>query len=778
MRRFFLGPVSIVILIAFISACGEYPGLFNDSGVDKDIRIKTISSGSIIRDFESVPVGVHFGLNISSDIEQPDRMTIELFSADGELLAESAVESDFQDDLPPIELPDLDEGLYNLHFTLYSGESIIAEEEVRFFAVSEDYEILGISSYPPSFEPGSSVLLEALISSPVNSDPFLRWTIGDILIDEGFLSEGKARLVWTSPRDVGVYFLKLELFPFGPQAEISFDFSSSLYLGTNLFVTRNLTLGEFDLAPQNSYYSLFHFLGNIKDSGVRIELREIQEEDVTSTGIPELMMEENLFGYHLDGSSGFRVEDVIIPFQGTVLQPFSISMRFLLDGEQIEQNIFRSESDDGSFGFSLSFNELSELTAEIYTDSVAEPVQITAAGSYIEPYVPHVISLSISPEANGTTFFWFQDGILIEALEVPEVLIPEDQGGSEVAEDIDLLKDFVPSAMSGFSVLGGEPGFDEMHGFSGIIDEFGVYFRDSNNRPAIDAEVYKTAMEDEHGGDLVYAESFDGLFFPEAIKIGPDGDSKRDPYTRLGSLILPAGTSVIFDPFPMENGELDISFGLDLSGADLFKTIEFSVNDNKPFFTVGLDEITDALSEEDLTNLNEENPLYFHIIRTKSGTTLEYADLSYDFPLVIKDGSGIGVKLRNVFGSSSSLRLTNLLVVKNSEEEEEIDSFSEIEGDFGILTEADEDFLAEVETPLDTEITEETPISDEDPLKIEDSIIADEDRIEEEVLPEDDSTLSEETSSPETLLNEDNVLEDSGFVLEEQVFSDEIISEE
>ncbi len=51
-------------------------------------------------------------------------------------------------------------------------------------------------------------------------------------------------------------------------------------------------------------------------------------------------------------------------------------------------------------------------------------------------------------------------------------------------------------------------------GFSAVIDELGVYYRDDAGRPATDPTLLRQALRRQHGDRLLLADGFDGMFLP------------------------------------------------------------------------------------------------------------------------------------------------------------------------------------------------------------------------------------------------------------------------
>jgi hypothetical protein len=149
-----------------------------------------------------------------------------------------------------------------------------------------------------------------------------------------------------------------------------------------------------------------------------------------------------------------------------------------------------------------------------------------------------------------TVFMWFVDGFPVSVVEDSHPLF-------------ELPLDFGPD---GRSFLGGG---EDVKGFRGIIDEFGVYYRDDERRPAIDSGVFKAAMSARFGNRLVYAEGFEGLFLPKALRI------EGSVIVVSGELIINPGSRVWFPDFLFYGEELKVVIGVGAQADEYPGSIRF-----------------------------------------------------------------------------------------------------------------------------------------------------------------------------------------------------------
>jgi hypothetical protein len=134
----------------------------------------------------------------------------------------------------PMDLPaDIEDGVYHLRFEVLDGDILLHEESRYFFIASGLYDIRSLETYPPGINPGDIISARVVLVYPMASDPWLRWSIDDDLIQEGFLSDIGQTCQFTVPDQAGVYSLMVELFPVAPQ---EFQLSGT-FRRSDIFVT-------------------------------------------------------------------------------------------------------------------------------------------------------------------------------------------------------------------------------------------------------------------------------------------------------------------------------------------------------------------------------------------------------------------------------------------------------------------------------------------------------------------------------------------------------------
>lgn len=556
MHRLFTFLAAVLLGLMLVS-CSPSPGVsVGGSNPDEFASIETIARGAYITSEDVIPIA----LTYEEAEVYPDRLEVILKGRDGTQIAQQTIEGEqlLDEVLPDLTLPPLDSDMYFLNFSLYQGDSLIYEKETEFFFVSGSYTIEGISSYPPVFSPSSTALLTLNLDVPEGSDPYIVWRIGDTVLQAGNLSMRADKLEWQCPDTTGIYSIQAELFPIPPGSDQTFPFHSTESMNVEAFVTDVSGSSKNELSPLESYYSLFHFRGNTLDSAPSGEGRE-----AARIGKPDLDVRGNLFGYHLDGSSGFSVPENLIPSgEDGGVTPFSVKSRFQLDEADRESNLFTVTNEGGGVIFRLFIKADGEAGLGVGTP---ESSGIVASNEYrFSAGKVYDLTVSVIPEGDQTNVFWFVDGLPVVEQRTSDNLVFGEQ----------------PLV----SIIGGEKGF------AGVIDEFGVFYRDAKGRNAPCPDVFFSGMSDELGDDLLFADGFDGIYPGDDI-IGTGDVSVSDGYLHLGEdsavELLPVEMTfqkIIFEvetPSLQSDGAVEVTM-LNQEGLVPLMTLDFSANLSLP----------------------------------------------------------------------------------------------------------------------------------------------------------------------------------------------------
>ncbi|MFW5689096.1 MAG: hypothetical protein ACOC1U_05915 [Spirochaetota bacterium] len=535
-------PLAILTLLVLWS-CSDSSLLLGEVEEQAQLEVSTLPSGSVLGPGAEVPIRIERDPVYTGDETTADRLVVELYDYADTLLAEQSYDSvDQAAELPPIALPDLPEGLYRLETSYYDGDVLVVREASSFFIVTGSYRIVGLTAYPASSYPEADGLLRLSLEIPAEADPFLVWRLSDRTIASGYLSETGTTIAVLAPASQGVFPVEVELYPVWPEgADPSLVEPATTY-SADLYVSNSPTPARTDLLPEQSYFALYHLRGSLRDDGVRGEWFPSREFAAQPFGAPGLAAAPGIFGYRLDGRSGFTLDGAVWPVYDGELSPVSFTFR-LLPEELAERATLLDISlrssrlagilvdDEGRLGLSLPLTGV-----EVWT-----PVPVLSRGSV------ELVTVSVVPGGDRTTVLFFAGGELIFSTEVAGISL-EEAGMPRTISGADRW-----AMLDGTTTIGSQAG-----GFSGIVDEFGIFFRDEENRPAVNTTVFRDSMRTEYGERLLYAASFEDPEEVAALSI--DEPFEID----AGALIVPPGTRAAFPFFRFADEDLIVELEMTL----------------------------------------------------------------------------------------------------------------------------------------------------------------------------------------------------------------------
>ncbi|GAB4374141.1 MAG: hypothetical protein Kow009_09800 [Spirochaetales bacterium] len=518
------GVFSILILLWFIGCSQE--AFFGESVTpEPEAKVLSIADGTVLAPSAEIPLT----LSVSSDlkkkgIEEPYTLSASILAFDGTEVASVTLDKvdPRNGPLPSLVPPGLGPGTYTLVLTLQRGQAISYQNRVTFFVEDGSYELDRISLFPPAVLPFSTAILKVELAVPAESDPWIRWSIEGSVVQEKLYSQGGGTLQWTAPGKEGVYPVQVELFPRAPEEGTTYSFASPITLSSQLVVSSSVGLQDSDFQPESEYWSLFHFTGNRKDSGYRKGKAVYGKGNLKEIGLPQVMLKGTMFGYDLDGKSGFMTDQLLLPLQETSFPPnWAVRFRLLPEEPVADRTWFETTSKDGMFRLQVRTNSDRRLEAIVETGGAR--VMVPSLGA-IQAETPQEVELSFTQVGNAFQARW-RIGDLEES-------------------PLDVFA--VPAG--GFTFTGNEGGAwigtgKEGNGFVGVVDEFGIKVK----QPSPAAETEGEAEGERPAG------------FGQTVQIRTEG--KAEPKGSVYSL-LPGG-SLFIGPVELSLLPQEISFTIE-----------------------------------------------------------------------------------------------------------------------------------------------------------------------------------------------------------------------
>ena len=444
-----------ILLLLWVGGCSKESFFGESAASEPEAKVLTIPDGTILSSSE-IPLSLAVTTDVKKkELAEPYALSASILSVDGTEVASVTLDrvNPQSGPLPALIPPQLPPGTYTLQLTLKKGSTQTYQNRVTFFVAEGPYELERISLFPPSVLPFSTAIVQVALRIPSPSDPWIRWTIQGKVVQEKLYSQGGAELRWTSPAKEGVYPVRVDLFPHPPKEGTTYSFASPTYLTSQLVVSSTVGLQDTDLKPESSHWSLFHFMGNLKDSGYRKNKAEYGRGHLKEIGSPQVLLKETVFGYYLDGKSGFVTEQFLLSFEGEPpLESFSLRFRLRPEAPVEDRTWFETKTKEGTFHLKIHTNKDKKI--EAFLEVGNSRIVIPSRGSIQEGRAQQ-LELSFTQEAKMLRAMWSLEGISedpVGAFELPE-------GG---------LSTFGKEGISWIGI--GEEG----SGFVGVLDEFGI----------------------------------------------------------------------------------------------------------------------------------------------------------------------------------------------------------------------------------------------------------------------------------------------------------------
>ncbi|MCK5152808.1 MAG: hypothetical protein KAQ93_00490 [Spirochaetales bacterium] len=522
--------ILLVLLSLSLISCGESSLLLTLSDSENAVIIKTSIDNGVILD-PDLGEKIDISLEYDETLVIPAKLEISFLDEQGlEIDEPKIIEGDaLNAPLPSISLASPLEAKYSIRLRVFDNDDIIIKEEIiSFFYSRSSLSIRGLTPFPNVFEPGGLGLI--FFDADGTEDSWVRWSIDNEIIEEGYFTEYTDGFIWKAPVLEGVYGLRMELFPVEPlyTKDGTFSFTSPLRSELEVFVTALSESDPTDLYPSESYSTIIHFKGIVVDSGADKKL-------ISDVGHPVIKRQGDKFGYYLKEGSGYLLNGNILPLSNNLLMPFSVTFSYCLDNPQLDA-YFLNITDDNDILFSIKTDISGVILSELFQDGMNI---ISNSGIFPENY--NEITLSVIPEDKSITFLWYGDGLL-------------------QFSDIYDYNPKIPNSIYK-SAIGVE------NGFEGLIDEFGIYYIDEKGQNNIDDNIFQRRSERKYNPDrIIAAYGFDGLYFDEI--------NNSSLSVSRGSVILDYNSSFQFL-------ETDFNFSylyIDIDFEDISETTEIEIS--------------------------------------------------------------------------------------------------------------------------------------------------------------------------------------------------------
>lgn len=306
--------VVLVISVLAVAACSESVELFANLDQPDDVRVSTVSVGSILSPGSSFSIDLDYS---QEEYQALTRVTVEIYDHLGTQVYVDQVggvrlETDA---VVTVDVPVLPQGVYEIIITGYRGQEVVLAEEREVFVLDTTPEIHSLVVYPPTPGPGTIALAIADIAGGEGLTPYLRWRFSGDYIAEGYSHEGGDRVQFALPELSGVYRIEVELYPWGPAEGVDVSVGSVITESAEVFVgpvTSDTVSGDQIL--------VYEFDGTAVPRGAIGEAPPAE-----TAGASTLAFVEGALGLLLNADTPVTIPVSVVPAQpGTVVTSLSL----------------------------------------------------------------------------------------------------------------------------------------------------------------------------------------------------------------------------------------------------------------------------------------------------------------------------------------------------------------------------------------------------------------------------------------------------------------------
>ena len=584
-----------------------------------DAVINTSVKGSITAPGETFDIEIR----LEDDRTQTDFISLRIMDSYGEEVYATEFSGSYMNDFyTQLNIPEnLDSGRYDLELVLYSQDEEVAADRFVFYISESGNYIKAITTFPPVFYPGSSGLVIADFESP-EASAWVRWTLEDELITEGYLSAGYERINLKASEAEGIYRLQAELYPYDPsiyEDTPAMD-EPSVKRYVSVYVKKDQLPADLEFSPDSDFTNLYHFRGNFINTG-----RNSGSPDPVLFGEAFLNVERGVFGYLIAPDSGLSFNESLLPLDWGVLQPFSVMFSIVPQWGDTDFNgdtLFFSRSGDENYTLHIKLSSDGSLHSEFRAGDSA--YELSTEPGLVKNRMHSELSLAVEPDGDYLSLALYSNGILVST----ETF--RNYAGADRAASDEARGSGITSLFSGSRI-----------GY--LVDEFGIY--NSPDSGAVDPLQFHRSMDKIFGSSLVLAEGFDS---PGKCSIS----IMEESFITDSRLYLHPGSAAKIPALFSSAEELSFTIDSVTGNLPLLVTIQSSGAADSSVTIELVPEIRDGISA-----------YRFMFISSGQNSSIQYQDKS--IPVDINDYSnGIECILRNK--NRHNLPISDILILRKS----------------------------------------------------------------------------------------------------------------
>jgi len=296
-------------------------------------------------------------------------------------------------------------GRYQFSWVLKTNGTTTEKGSSTIFKVADDFSIDNLQVGPLSCTPNSNGLARVKVHS--SADVWLRWTLADKVVSEGFASAGFDTLLFKAPSTKGVYAIKVEVYPVAPADGKAYTFNAGVSTNAQFVVSDTAVPGYKAtlFQPRSLYENVFFLEGNVLNEAGTLALK--------TGSSPILAWFGSMVGYQISASQAVQLADGL-KFINGVAKSRSWDMLVMKTSDGESQLLTINRSDNRGLG--LKLEQDGTLTATMHNGS--SDLVARSPSNQLKKGVPAKLRLGLLSDAKSTKLEIGVDDQLVAVTEV------------------------------------------------------------------------------------------------------------------------------------------------------------------------------------------------------------------------------------------------------------------------------------------------------------------------------------------------------------------------
>ncbi len=326
----------VAILLSLLLSCGEGP--FSALDDPRETTLSTVDPGAILEPGTVIPLELSYR---REQTEPATSISVVVRDSTGTVVQEEEFSGVALASDGPVEflLDDHPDGVYRLRIEAWRNGTLLLTEERQIFVSPVHPEILSLAVYPSRLARYAQAVAVAELVAADDHRPYMRWSMSGVPVAEGYYHDGYDRTVFSGATEVGVYRIRLEVFPWGPDEGTRPEQGTSTVQYGDL-VVREVETERSDGDDYDGVILRYDFEGRLTPVIARVAPEPEDESlhrDLTVTRTEDVILDV------VEGRLGYRLSQ-----PGTMVVPMSPFPSDRSDAARMELRLVNLDISEGT----------------------------------------------------------------------------------------------------------------------------------------------------------------------------------------------------------------------------------------------------------------------------------------------------------------------------------------------------------------------------------------------------------------------------------------------